>query len=162
MKRTHLLAGLLGVVMAPYAHSATPKLSAADEAAAFKAAGFTLKGKQWRGCEDPTPSYEPGAIQEVRDFNGDGRPEAVITEGGTYCYGNVGAGYSIVSKQQNGSWKLITNGTGIISFLQTRGVAGWPDIEVGGPGFCFPVQRWNGKEYTGHRFEYDGKTCRPN
>ena len=27
--------------------------------------------------------------------------------------------------------------------------AGWPDIEVGGPGFGkFPVYRWNGKAYA--------------
>lgn len=38
---------------------------------------------------------------------------------------------------------------------------GWPDISVGGPGFCFPVERWNGKEYKLHRFEYEGKRCKP-
>ncbi|MBC8120504.1 MAG: hypothetical protein H7Y22_01555, partial [Gemmatimonadaceae bacterium] len=56
------------------------KLSPADEAAAFKVAGYTLKGKQWRACDDPTSSYTPGAVEEVRDLNGDGRAEAVITE----------------------------------------------------------------------------------
>lgn len=136
-------------------------LSPADEAAAFKAAGYTLKGKQWRLCEDPTPTYTPGAIQEVRDLNGDGRPEAVVTEGGTFCYGNTAFGYSLVSKQADGSWKLITNGTGIPNFLTTRGVGGWPDIEIGGPGFCFPVERWNGHEYVLHRHQYEGKSCRP-
>src|SRR4030095_15498920 len=78
---------------------ASSKLSPADETAAFKAAGYTLKGKQWRACNDPTPSYTPGAVQEVRDVNGDGRPEAVITEGSAFCHGNTGVGYSLVSKQ---------------------------------------------------------------
>ena len=32
---------------------------------------------------------------------------------------------------------------------------------VGGPGFCFPVQRWNGREYKLQRWEYDGKACKP-
>ena len=36
---------------------------------------------------------------------------------------------------------------------------GWPDIQVGGPGFCFPVLRWNGKEYILNRHEYEGKPC---
>lgn len=135
-------------------------LSPADQAAAFKAAGFTFKGKQWRACDDPTPSYTPGALQEVRDLNGDGQPEALITEGGTYCYGHTGAGYSLVSKQANGSWKLITNGTGMVNFLNTKGTGGWPDIEIGGPGFCFPVERWNGKKYVVQRHEYEGKPCR--
>ena len=39
--------------------------------------------------------------------------------------------------------------------------ANWPDISVGGPGFCFPVERWNGKEYKLNRFEYEGKRCKP-
>ncbi|MBI5861825.1 MAG: hypothetical protein HZB64_06575 [Rhodocyclales bacterium] len=38
---------------------------------------------------------------------------------------------------------------------------GWPNISVGGPGFCFPVGRWNGKKYKLHRFEYEGKRCKP-
>lgn len=137
-------------------------LSPADKTAAFKAAGYKFKGNQWYACDDPTPTYSPGAIQEVRDINGDGQPEAVITEGGTYCYGNTGAGYSLVSKQNNGSWKLITNGVGILTFLTTKGVGGWPDIEIGGPGFCFPVERWNGKVYKLQRYQYNGKPCRKN
>jgi hypothetical protein len=143
--------------------AAPAQLSTADEASAFKAAGYTLKDTQWRFCDDPgTPSYTPGEIQEVRDLNGDDRPEAVITEGSTYCYGNTGIGYSLVSKQANGGWKLISNGTGIPNFLATKGVGGWPDIEIGGPGFCFPVERWNGSKYVLQGHQYEGKPCRSN
>jgi hypothetical protein len=88
-------------------------------------------------------------------------PEAVLTEGGTYCYGNTGQGYWLVSKLANGSWKLVTNGTGILEFLKTKGADGWPDVSVGGPGFCFPVERWNGREYKLQRWEYEGKACKP-
>lgn len=144
------------------ATSAPAALTPEEQAAAFKAAGFTLKGKQWRQCEDPSPSYTPGEIAEVRDLNGDGRPEALITEGGTFCFGNTGAGYTLVSKQANGSWKKLTGGTGMVTFLPAKGKDGWPDIEVGGPGFCFPVERWNGKAYVLNRHQYEGKSCRPN
>jgi len=160
MKLTILLASPVMLLVCAAASGSPAKLSATDEAAAFKAAGFALKGKQWRNCDDPTPGSSPGAIQEVRDVNGDGHPEAVISENGTYCYGHTGAGYSLVSKQPNGSWKLITNGTGILNFLNTKGAGGWPDIEIGGPGFCFPVERWNGQKYVLQRHEYEGKPCR--
>jgi hypothetical protein len=152
---------LLGAVPAL---AASTELSADDAAAAFKAAGFTQHGKDWRSnCEDPgTASYVPGAIESVSDLNGDGRPEALITEGGSYCYGDAGTGFTLVSKQKNGKWKLITLGTGIATFLKTKGKGGWPDIEVGGPGFCFPVWRWGGKEYKLNRHEYEGKACEPN
>ena len=136
-------------------------LSPPDQAAAFKAAGFKRVGGRWRACEDPTPSYEPGAIDTVADLNGDGQPEAIITEGGTFCYGNTGAGYFLVSKQ-NAGWKLITSGPGMLTVLTTRGVGKWPDLEIGGPGFCFPVERFDGKRYKLHRHQYEGKPCRPN
>lgn len=157
----HALLGCVALCCCQLALAAPMKLSPADEAAAFAAAGFKKSGGQWRQCDDPTPTYSPGAIQEVRDLNGDGRPEALITEGGTYCFGHTGAGFSLVSKQANGRWKLLTGGTGMVDFLPSKGVGGWPDIQVGGPGFCFPVIRWNGKTYVHNRYEYEGKRCTP-
>jgi hypothetical protein len=147
----------------PSAKAAAATLHVADEAAAFKAAGFTKRGRAWRsGCNDPgTATYSPGSIDKVADLNGDGMPEAVLTEGGTYCYGNTGQGYWVVSKLANGSWKLMSSGTGIPEILTTKGADGWPDISVGGPGFCFPVERWNGREYKLQRWEYEGKACKP-
>ncbi|MBQ5941784.1 hypothetical protein [Massilia sp. AB1] len=140
---------------------ASSSLTPADEAAAFKAAGFTLKGKQWRKCEDPSPAYSPGELSEVRDLNGDGVPEALITESSSFCFGHSGAAYTLVSKQATGSWKKITGGTGMVAVLPAKGKDGWPDLEVGGPGFCFPVERWNGKAYVLNRHQYEGRACRP-
>jgi hypothetical protein len=157
-----LAAALLCVAVMP-ALAASAGLTPADQAAAFKAAGFAQRGKLWRSsCDDPgTASYEPGALQPVGDLNGDGRPEAVVTEGGSYCYGDTGTAFWLVSKQANGKWKLITNATGIPTFLATKGKGGWPDIEIGGPGFCFPVERWDGRAYRPHGFQYEGKACNP-
>jgi hypothetical protein len=142
---------------------AATELSAADEAAAFKAAGFARRGKVWRSdCDDPgTGSYSPGRIEQTADLNGDSLPDVVISEGGTYCYGNTGGGFWLVAKQADGRWALLTRGSGLPQFLKTQGAQGWPDISVGGPGFCFPVQRWNGREYKLQRWEYDGKACKP-
>jgi hypothetical protein len=156
---------LAAITLAPTLSTTTiaePKLSIADQTAAFKAAGFTMIGKDWRSdCDTSGAAYTAGAIETVRDVNGDGLPEVVVTEGSTYCYGMTGAGYVLVSKQANGRWKRITSGAGIPTFLDTKGVGGWPDIEVGGPGFCFPVQRWNGKEYVLDRHSYEGNPCEP-
>jgi hypothetical protein len=160
MKTSLLMACTLLTFACTSVAGAPTRLAPIDEAAAFKAAGFTLKGKRWQACDDPTPTYTPGIIQEIRDLNGDGLPEAIITEGGTYCYGNTGVGYSLVSKQAKGGWKLITNGTGMLNILKTKGAGNWPDLEIGGPGFCFPVLRWNGRQYAVHRHQYEGKPCR--
>lgn len=138
-----------------------PTLSPADRVAVFKAFGAVQRGGKWIACtEDP---YGGAAgIGEVRDLNGDGRLEVVVTGDGTFCYGHAGTGYGLLSKQANGGWKLMDEGNGIPEFLKTRGKDGWPDISVGGPGFCFPVLRWNGSTYDVHRHEYEGKACKPN
>jgi hypothetical protein len=156
---------LLASLLSPPA-SAQPKppmkLPPADEAAAFRAAGFKRVAGQWQGCGDPgTASYSPGVIEEVRDIDGDGLPDAVITEGSTYCFGMTGTGFALVSKQPKGGWKLVNGGQGIPNFLPRRAARGWPDIEIGGPGFCFPVERWNGRAYALHRHQYEGKPCKP-
>jgi hypothetical protein len=70
-----------------------------------------------------------------------------------------GVDHRLVARQR--AWKLIANGTGMVSFLDTRGAGGWPNLEVGDPGSCFPVERWNGKEYKLQRYEYEGKPCKP-
>ena len=147
------------------APSAVPaQTPAARDAAIFRAAGFTqIRGKWESGCNDPTTGapYTPGAIAQVKDLNGDGRPEAVVTEGGSFCYGNTGEAFWLLSQQANGSWKLLFNQTGIAEFLPVKGAGGWPDISIGGPGFCFPVVRWNGSAYVRNRYAYEGKPCRP-
>lgn len=148
------------------AESAAPPPPAPDsarDAAIFRAAGFKQTRRGWEsGCDDPSAGsvYDPGVIDQVKDLNGDGRPEAVVTEGGSLCYGNIGMAFSLVSQQADGSWKLIYESMGIPEFLATKGVGGWPDISVGGPGFCFPVMRWNGRAYVRHRMEYEGKPCK--
>jgi len=146
----------------PAAKGAASALAAADEAAAFKAAGFTRRRGAWRHCDAPAgSSATPGQIAQTADLNGDGLPEVVITEGGTFCYGNTGQGFWLVSRLAGGGWKVMASGTGIPEFLGTKGAEGWPDVSVGGPGFCFPVERWNGREYRLQRWEYEGKACRP-
>lgn len=147
---------LAGCVIA----AAPPQLSPTERVAVFKAAGAVQRGGKWLLCPDE-PNPEDSSIEQLHDLNGDGRPEAVITEGGSFCYGHAYRGYAIVSKQANGSWRPIAQGSGIPNFLATKS-GGWPDMEIGGPGFCFPVQRWNGKGYAFHRNQYEGKPCRPN
>lgn len=132
----------------------------APDAEIFAAAGFELSDGAWRRCGDPgSISYQPGAITQRGDFNGDGLEDAFVTEGGTYCFGMTGSGYVLVSKQEDGSWQVMSDGIGLPHLLETKGVDGWPDIQVGGPGFCFPVLRWNGADYALHRREYEGEPC---
>ena len=133
-----------------------------ERAAILTAAGFHRVGDQWKSdCDDPgTASYSPATIETYRDISGDGRPEAIVTEGSTYCYGNTGAGFWVLTRAASGSWTKLYQSPGMPAVLPSR-VNGWPEIEVGGPGFCFPILRWTGKAYAIGRHAYDGKPCRP-
>lgn len=146
---------------APPPPAAGGKMTAAEGDAIFRAAGATRIAGGWSLCADD-PRKEPASIEIAGDLNGDGRLEAVVNQGGLFCYGNTGNGFVLVSRQANGQWAKVpgAESTGIASFLKTKGVGGWPDIEIGGPGFCFPVLRFNGKTYVLNRQEYEGKPCR--
>ena len=143
--------------------AAASSVPAAEQAAIFTAAGFTRAHGKWHtDCDQPDQgSYEPGAIETYRDLNADGRPEAVVTEGSGFCYGNTGTGFWLLTKQANGQWTKLYDSSGMAEFLAPKGTGNVPDLSVGGPGFCFPVLRWNGKTYVRNRFEYEGKRCKP-
>jgi hypothetical protein len=120
-----------------------PAGTPADRAAAFRAAGYVATRGRYLAC-DKSQELEI----EIRDLNGDGRPDAVITDSGLECFGNTGTGFALVTKDAAGTWRKLYNNQGIPNFQTTRGVGGWPDIVNGGPGFCFPVMRWNGSDYA--------------
>lgn len=134
-------------------------LAPADQAAIYKAAGAVRAQGRWTMCADD-PRRQPAAIEAKGDLNGDGRPEAIVTQDGSFCYGADETGFALVSKQADGRWIRLYDSPGVPEFLKTKGTAGWPDLSVGGQGFCFPVMRWNGKAYVQNRREYQGKRCR--
>lgn len=149
----HLCRGIFvasGMALALLTASAVhAELSPAEQAAVFKAAGFKKApdGRYIRCVEEtPTASYTPGRI-ELADLNGDGQPEAWVTESSMFCYGSPHTSFILVRKD-SGVWRTVIDDVGIPVVLKNKRY-GWPDIEVGGPGFGkFPVYRWNGKSYV--------------
>jgi hypothetical protein len=138
-------------------------LTAAERNALFRSAGFVQRGGEWKGCDGGSDasiddeSVNGGAIQ---DLNGDGRPEVIVTDQGTACYGMTGTGFHILTAGANG-WRVFWSSPGIPTILPARGAGGWPNIEVGGPGFCMPVYGWDGRAYDIRFFnEYDKGACR--
>lgn len=134
------------------ATAAPAQLTPAEQAAVFKAAGFKkARSGQYIRCEEdpPTLSYMPGQI-ELADLNGDGQPEAWVKESSLFCYGNT-AEFFVLLTRDGGGWRKLLESAGIPVVRKARH-GGWPDIEVGGPGFGKPlVYRWNGRAYAGKR-----------
>jgi hypothetical protein len=123
--------------------------------AIFAAAGFKPTAGRYLACDGRTP-----LALERRDLNGDGRAEAIVTDEGTECYGMTGTGFVLLTQSPAGRWTILHQSAGIPEFLATRS-GGWPEMVVGGPGFCFPVLRWNGRAFVTARWQYDGKACKP-
>lgn len=124
-----------------------------EQAEIFAAAGFKNVNGAWRG------KCSFGHIPFVRDLNGDGRPDAIIRDGGTDCYGTTGVGFHLITKQATGKWTRILNSPGEPVFLKSVGRHGWPEIEIQTPSQCHTVYSWDGKKFTKSRQQYKGKPC---
>ncbi len=83
---------------------------------------------------------------DLTDLNGDGQPEVFVNVSGTCMGGRAGVHLSLYIKNPAGQWKQQFGFPGMYNVLKTKS-KGYPDIEIGGPGTCFPVWRWNGQQY---------------
>lgn len=129
------------------ANAATPALAAADQAAAFKAAGFKQQGREWIRCEGDESASRQGGSIEAADLNGDGVPEAWVRESSLFCYGNTGEAFVLLTKKSDG-WTVLLDTPGVAMPRKAK-TMGWPDIEVGGPGMGpMPVYHFNGTKYV--------------
>lgn len=151
------------IVAAPQTEAA-PAPAELDREGALRAAGYEKRAGVWMAsCEAdvkpvPKDSWHGLERAEFEDLNGDGSPEATITGGSSYCFGNTGLSFKLLTKSGNG-WKLMEEGIGIPAFYTRKGLA-WPDIEIGGPGAdCFGFLRWNGSEYVHGGRSLAGRIC---
>jgi len=88
---------------------------------------------------------------EQRDINADGVKELIVKSfpaqlgnGVTGCYGMTGQNIYLMTSL-NGAWINLTGHAGDDGFsfvFHPREPGEMPDIEVTGPGFCFPIQRF--------------------
>ncbi len=131
------------LLLAGIAHS---EVSQADLAAMYKVAGIKKQGGNFVDACDEI--FQPES--QVVDLNGDGNPEVFLLIGGS-CYGSAGTELSLFIKNKRGQWKRnLGFPAGGYRLLSTSN-KGYPDIEIDGPGVCFPVWRWNGTVYAIHK-----------
>lgn len=138
-------------------------LPALERAAIFQAAGVqAVGGGRWTSCTDDASGRSEAQLAMIEDINGDGRPEAMIRDSGSYCNGYAGVASSVLTQTSTGAWSVMLSTQGFINFLESRGADNYPDIEVSLPGFCFPYRRWDGSEYAiAARLDREGKPCQP-
>lgn len=141
------ISAVMLLALAGGAQAAPIELSTPERAAAFQAAGFRHWPQGWTRCLEDESASHMWARLEVADLNGDGAPEAWIREGSTVCYGATGEATVLLTRKPAG-WSVLLDEVGIAAERKTR-MKGWPDIEVGGPGFEKPpLYRFDGTKYV--------------
>lgn len=123
------------------------------ETAIFTAAKFQRFGSGWMS------KCSLAHIIIYQDINNDGRMDAVISDGGTPCYGKTASGFYLMTTQSNGKWTPIFRSIGDPRFLTTIGRHGWPDILVKTVNACSAIYRWNGKKFEVDRRSNNSKPC---
>ena len=102
-------------------------------------------------------------ISLYKDLNQDGRPEVIAAVKEGYLINMLGATGKrsyLLSKQPDGRWLVMFESPGGLRVLKSRGYGGFPDLEAEVTGYCIPIFRWTGREYSIHReVDAKGKPC---
>jgi hypothetical protein len=123
----------------------TSKLSKQDKQRIFKKLGFRLS-KNKKFIVDDTCGEDVSPSVEVVDLNGDGVEEVFVNWGNTCTSGMAGQSVTLFVKDRTGQFVENLGFPGSYEKLATQN-KGFPDILIGGPGFCFAVWQWNGTKY---------------
>jgi hypothetical protein len=125
------------------------KLSQAEKSFIFQQSGLTLSKdqKQFAVKDEENVEYPFGASAYNLDMNGDGKEEVFVVFGNSYTSGMTGSSVILFIKDAGGKYQSNLGFPSTTPSMLPSKSKGYPDLVLGGPGFEFPVWRWNGKTY---------------
>ena len=104
--------------------------STAERTEILKAAGAVRRGAAWVLCaDDPGPV---SATLRAVDLNGDGRPEAIVTERTRFCAPRTGWLHAVLARAHGGGWQLLARGEGQLRVIGRAVPGQWRDLRVTG------------------------------
>ena len=114
---------------------------------------FVLSGNKVQpfALDKDSKEYTFAAIVLPADLNKDCKEKVFINFANTYTSGNTGSSIILFIKNATGVYEMNLGFPGMIPDVLTTINKGYPDLVVGGPGFEFPVFRWNGKIYDNYK-----------
>ncbi|MFY7838725.1 MAG: hypothetical protein ACOVP7_00560 [Lacibacter sp.] len=129
------------------------KLTVAEKNSIATQLGFIASGNKQLpfALDKDSKDYPFGALVMPTDMNKDGKEEIFILFGNGYTSGNTGSSIMLYIKNAAGTYVQHLGFPGMAPDVLTTANLGYADLLIGGPGFEFPVMRWNGKTYANHR-----------
>lgn len=91
--------------------------------------------------------FDVGARAYPVDLNKDGVEEVFVVMDGL-LFGNTGEGVALFMRNSAGVYEQQEEVAGGIAVILDKHSNGYPELVIAGPGFEFPLYRWNGKSYT--------------
>ena len=124
--------------------TAPSKLSADQKNALYKKLGLQLNNDHNGFRMD---GFAVGAKAYTVDLNKDKVEEIFVIMDGM-LFGNTGQGVALFTKNSQQAYELQPEVAGGIAVILDSKTNGYPDLVIAGPGFEFPLYRWNGRIYT--------------
>lgn len=121
------------------------KLSKQEKQQMFKQLGFRLS-KNKKFIVDDTCGEDVSPEVEIVDLNGDGMEEVFVSWGNTCTSGRAGQSITLFVKDRTGQFVKNLDMPGTYEKLSSRH-NGFPDLMIGGPGFCHGIWQWKGAKY---------------
>lgn len=115
----------------------------------ISSAAFTEEHQSLKDCATDLGGDFRQRFERV-DLNGDGSDEVIVyttTDGTSGCIGAAGQRIDLLIRDRAGRW-VRNLGYGIDTLERLpRDDSDWPDLELTGPGFCFPIWRYHEEKY---------------
>lgn len=126
------------------------KLSPAEKNSIAGSLGFVLTGNKASpfALDNESKDYPFACTVLPTDLNKDGKEEIFIVYGNSFTSGHTGSSVCLFIKAASGKYTLNLGFPATVPDALASGKAGYPDLVLGGPGFEFPIWRWNGREYA--------------
>jgi len=121
-------------------------LNVAERGQVFGATGLAV-APDGKSLIDGICGEPAGATVEFRDMNADGRQETLVVYGNSCTSGHTGSTAVLFIRDAAGNLRANLGFPAASADPLPEKNQGYPDLLIGGPGFCFGVWRWNGSAY---------------
>lgn len=121
--------------------------------------GFILSGNKDLpfALDKDSKDYPFATMVMPTDLNKDSKEEIFVSYGNSFTSGNTGASIVLFIKNAAGIYEMNLGFPGLTPDILTTSNKSYPDLLIGGPGFDFPVLRWNGKKYDNYKTVKDSE-----